>query len=235
MSSFGRRLEELPTFLATIAMVSDDGSQLVNGLRRAERRSPAIYTPTRQLFLRILDGSLSYAGGMGQAHQLADSRERGCAVAVLRQSKRFLETQPKSRIVLLATMTLVLPSGLNLSVGPIWVRHMNFETRLLVLHFWQIALSDRQLSAAAAILRATILMNHVGLASSEIDFISVSNSEMSETRRFQNLQWRQLDPLNEGELTKFAHQIEAGWNAYLHSAPRESNRRNSLPDLFGSH
>lgn len=118
MPDLSKPLEELPTFLATISMVTDDEREIVKGLTQSERKSPPRYDPARQIFLRILTGDLTYDFGLAQALKLSDPIERDCAVSILRAASRFLSTQPAARLETLPAMTATLPNGLDLRVGP---------------------------------------------------------------------------------------------------------------------
>ena len=128
-------------------------------------------------------------------------------------------------------MTPVLPNGLELKVAPVWVRHGD-DPRLLILHFWQTALTPRQLSAAAAILRMALLAHLPRYAGLEIDFVSVAISERTEARRFENFGWKQLAPLEEPGLDRFSQLLAAAWTAYGRIGPREIKRRPSQGGLF---
>jgi hypothetical protein len=128
-------------------------------------------------------------------------------------------------------MVAQLPNGLELKVGPIWLRRLE-EPRLLVLHFWQTPLSVRQIAAAAAILRLALRQHVPRHAFHEIDFVSVAVPELSEARRFRNWDWKQLGPLSEVELLKFSNQLASAWAAYRRRGPREIKPRRSRGELF---
>ena len=231
MPDLSKPLEDLPTFLATISMVTDDELEIVRALTHAERKSPARYDPARQIFLRILSGDLTYEFGFAQAFKLADPIERDCAVSILRAAKGFLNRQVAARLESLPAMTSTLPNGFELKVGPLWIRHCD-NPRVLVLHFWQTALSPRQLSAAGAVLRSALMTCRPQLLGLEIDFISVAIPERLDVRKFQNFGWKQLAPLDEMELLKFSQQIAGAWLAYRRIGPREIRRRPSQAGLF---
>ena len=101
----------------------------------------------------ILEGKLTFKQALGQAKKLSDPIERKCATDILIASRQFLQEEPRSiRVGLFPAMSIDLPNGVELDVSPVWLRHLS-PNRLMILHFWQTPLSERQLSAAAAVLR----------------------------------------------------------------------------------
>jgi hypothetical protein len=224
MTGLSKPLDELPAFLSMISMVADDEREIVKGFTRAERKSPARYEPAKQIFFRILSGDLTYQAGIAQALEVSDPVERNCAVSVLRVANLFLKTQRPGRIARLPFIQTTLPNGLELDVGPVWVRDSDGE-RLLVLHFWRNPLTPRQLSAAGAILRLALLQNRREFALLELDLISAAIPEGSEARRFVNYHWKQLAPLTEDELFKFSQKLRSAWKAYQLIGPRKIKQR----------
>jgi len=228
---FSTPLTELPTFLSTISMVEDDGRQIVESLTQAERKSPSVYEPTRDLFCLVLQGDLCVTQAMVQAHRILDEVERKCAVDVLEASKSFLEKQAAARVGPFPAMNFEIPNGLSLNVAPVWLRHFN-PPRLMILHFWRQPLSDWQLGAASAVLRAALLTHQPDYAMCEIDFISVPHPEASPRRRFEHYDWAKLRPLDNKNLHRFWKQFCGAWSVYQNQEPREIKRRRSA-DLFG--
>lgn len=216
-------LVELPTFLSTISMVVD-GASIVQKLIQAERKSPPVYGPSRDLFLSILKGQLRLDNAVVQARCLADETERRCAVQIIDASERFLRNEPPIVVAELSKLKYALPNGLQLDISPVWLRHFNPE-RLLVLHFWQTPLTERQLSAAAAVLRAALFDVHPQYSSCEVDFISVAFSQFGSGRRFERYNWVRLKPLDDNELRRFWSQFIAAWSQYQRIGPREVKRK----------
>ena len=198
-------------------MVGDDRHSIIQKLRDAERKSPSVYEPTRALFLSVLRGKLDFEKAMQQAWRISDDVEKKCATQVLYASKDFLESQRPAHIAALTGLVFSLPNGLPLSVSPIWVRQSDPD-RILVLHFWQTPFSDWQLSAAAAVLRQVLADYEYG--ASEIDFISVPFSEVSNRRRFELYSWRKLKVMPPDELKRFWDRFISAWNEYQHKGPR---------------
>lgn len=152
-------LTELPTFLSTISMVVDDRPAIVQKLIQAERKSPPVYEPSRELFLKVVEGKLSFDSATVQAQRLADETERRCAAQIMDASAQFLRSERAARVSRFPGLEYTLPNGLHLDVSPVWLRHLD-PSRLMVLHFWQTPLSDWQLSAAAAVLKTALLNRH---------------------------------------------------------------------------
>ena len=214
---FSTPISELPSFLSTISMVSDDKYSIIQKLRDAERKSPSVYEPTRALFLATLEGKINFEKAMQQAWRIPDETEKKCATQVLYASKDFLERQRPAHVAALTGLVFTLPNGLPLSVSPFWIRQCDPD-RILVLHFWQTAFSEWQLSAAAAVLRHA-LDDHE-YAASEIDFISVPFSEALNRRRFEIYNWRTLKPLQSDELKRFWDRFISAWSEYQYKGPR---------------
>jgi hypothetical protein len=223
-SEFSTPLAELPTFLSTISMVKDDRAAIVQSLIQAERKSPSVYEPSRDLFLRVLEGRLDFDKASIQARRLNDEIERRCAIQILDTSEHFLKNEQPVRISRLPGLDYVLPNGLHLNISPIWLRHFD-PCSLMVLHFWQAPLFDRQLAAAAAVLRATLLEALPQYSSCQIDFVSVAFSQFSNRRRFELYNWLKLMPLNEADLHRFWAQFMEAWCQYQHMGPREIKRK----------
>jgi hypothetical protein len=101
----------------------------------------------------------------------------------------------------------------------------------MVLHFWQTPLFDRQLGAAAAVLRTALLEAMPQYSSCQIDFISVAFSQFSNRRRFERYNWVKLMPLNQAELHRFWQQFIAAWSQYQRIGPREIKRK-KITTLF---
>jgi hypothetical protein len=177
-------LTELPGFLSTISMVVDDRSEIIRNLVGAERKSPPVYDPSRDHFCAVLEGKLSFDQAMGQARVLTDETERGCAIAILEASEDFLRKQPPAAIDAFPPMNYRLPNGLALTVSPLWHRRTT-PGRLMILHFWQVPLTPWQLSAAGAVIRATIAKYQPQYLSSELDFISISVPAGRTRRQFE--------------------------------------------------
>src|SRR5207302_1470167 len=105
------------------------------------------YEPAKELFCRVLQGDLSVTQALVQAGNLADPVERKCAADILGASKKFLLAEAPAHIGVFPTMIISIPNGMQLSVSPVRLRHLNPQ-RLMLLHFWQTPLSAWQLSAA---------------------------------------------------------------------------------------
>ena len=223
-SEFSTPLTELPTFLSTISMVRDDRAAIIQSLIQAERKSPSVYEPSRDLFLRVLEGRLDFDRASTQARRLNDEIERRCAIQILHASEHFLKNERPARISRLPNLDYVLPNGLHLNVSPIWLRHFD-PSRLMVLHFWQTPLFDRQLAAAAAVLRTVLLETLPQYSSCQIDFISVAFSQFSNRRQFGVYNWVKLTPLNDTELHRFWAQFVEAWSQYQRMEPREIKRK----------
>jgi len=216
-------LVELPTFLSTISMVAD-GVSIVQKLIKAERKSPPVYGPSRELFLSILRGKLDFDNAVIQARRLTDETERKCAVQIIDASEQFLRNERPVVVTELSHLRYALPNGLQLDISPVWLRHFHPE-RLLVLHFWQTPLTERQLSAAAAVLRAALFEVHPQYSSCEVDFISVAFSQFGSDRRFERNNWVRLKPLGDNELRRFWSQFLVAWSEYHRIGPREIKRK----------
>ncbi len=229
-TKFSTPIDQLPTFLSTISMVGDDRSAIIQKLREAERKSPSVYEPTRELFLTVLEGKLSFEKAMVQAWRVADYTEKKCATQVLEASKDFLQNQRPAYISRLSGMKFTLPNGLPLAVSPVWIRHLNPD-RLLILHFWQASFSQWQLSAAGAVLRSALLDQLPQYAACEIDFISVPFVETANGRRFDKYSWTKLRPLNESETNRFWNRFLSAWTDYQRG-PSRVIRLKRGPTLF---
>jgi hypothetical protein len=217
-------LEELPTFLSSISMVVDDRASIINSLTQAERKSPPKYGPARDLFRRILQGDLSFADALRQAHNVVDPTHRACAVDVLEASSRFLRSETPARVGEFPTMDFSISTDMTLVVAPVWLRHLN-PHRLMALHFWRKPLTARQLGAAAAVLRTALLLHHPEYVGCGLDFISVSHHEGTSGRQFQRYDWASLKPLDEVQLRRFWRQFCEAWSEYQKRAPRTFTRR----------
>lgn len=222
-AEFSTPLVELPTFLSTISMVGDEQSTIVQRLIQAERKSPAVYEPTRDLFLSALEGKLSFEKVMAQAWNLTDETERKCAIQILDASENFLRDERHARVGILRSLKYHLPNGLPLNIAPILLRHFSPE-RLMVLHFWKTPLSQWQLSAAAAVLRSAVNTQLPQLSACEVDFISVAFSPTGNRRQFQKLNWTKLKPLNQVELDRFWNPFLTAWSQYQRGGPRKIKR-----------
>lgn len=227
---FSKPLSELPSFLSTISMVVDDRAAIVQQLIQAERKSPPRYGPTRDLFLRVLEGNFSFDDAFTQSRRLADETERKCAIRVLAASENFLRCERRARVGPFPSMKYFLPNGMQLDISPIWLRHLSPE-RLMVLHFWEAPLSPWQLSAAAAVLRSALHYEHQQYSACEVDFISVALSPFGGQRRFDRYNWSKLKPLRDDELVRFWRHFLGAWSEYHRREPREIRRR-SPEDLF---
>jgi hypothetical protein len=221
---FSMPLVELPTFLSTISMVMDDRTAIVQKLIQAERKSPPVYAPSRDLFLTVLEGKLSFENAVVQARRLIDETERKCATQIVDASEQFLRNERPTYISALPNLKFILPNGLQLDVSPVWLRHFNPD-RLLVLHFWQTPLSGWQFSAAAAVLRAALFEAQPQYSSCEIDFVSIAFSRFGNGRRFERYSWTKLNPLSNTELYKFWKHFLSAWSQYQRLGPREIKRK----------
>ena len=211
-------------------MVGDDHRLIIQGLRNAERKSPPVYSLARDLFLRILQGDMSFDDARTQARRESDLTTRRCALEILDNSQRFLTTEPQSRVSRLPSLRYQLPSELSLDVKPLWVRQLDPE-RLLLLHFWEAPLSARQLRAAAAVIKAAIQLELPQFAACEIDFVSVPFCESRNSREFNRYTWGRLKPLNEEEMNRFWSQLLRAWQDYQKLGPRKLPRKETK-DLF---
>jgi hypothetical protein len=221
---FSKPLSELPTFLSTISMVSDDRAAIVQQLIQAERKSPPIYGPTRDLFLHVLEGKFDFDDAVTQARRLTGETERKCALRVLTASEKFLRSERRAPLGPFPNMRYPLPNGMRLDISPIWTRHLNPE-RLMVLHFWQTPLSERQLSAAGAVLRSALHNEQQQYSACEVDFISVAQSQFGGQRRFDHYNWTKLKPLRGDELARFWRPFLLAWSDYQRRGPREIRRK----------
>jgi hypothetical protein len=212
-------------------MVVDDRAAIVQTLIQAERKSPPVYEPSRDLFLSVLEGKLAFGKAMVQARRLADETERRCAVQIMDASERFLSSERPARISRLPGLIYALPNGLQLDISPVWLRHLD-PSRLLVLHFWQVPLSTWQLGAATAVLRVALLNGQPQYSSCEIDFVSVAFPRLSNRRRFERYNWVKLKLLDPSELGRFWQRFLEAWSHYQRIGPREIRRRRTV-DLFG--
>jgi hypothetical protein len=228
---FSTPLAELPSYLSTISMVVDDGAAIVQKLKEAERKSPPVYGPSRELFLTILKGKLSFDRAIKQARHLTDETERKCAIQILNASRDFLRNERPQLINPVSNLSYILPNGMPLKVTPIWIRRCDPD-RLLALHFWETPLTEWQLGAAAAVLRSALFDLQPQYASCEIDFISVSFSQFYPSRRFERLNWAKLKPLDESGLNRFWSRFIKAWSQYRRIGPREikSKRQRTLFD-----
>jgi len=223
-------LSELPAFLSTISMVVDDRALIIERLIQAERKSPPRYEPAKELFCRVLQGDLSVTQALAQARNVTDPVERKCAVDILEASKKFLFSAAPAHIGLFPSMNISIPNGMQLSVSPVRLRHLNSQ-RLMVLHFWQTPLSTWQLSAAGAVLRAALARNQPDYSNCELDFISVSVPGATSQRRFERYSWAKLKPLNDADLSRFWKQFCTAWSEYQSKGPRQF-RRKRQSDMF---
>jgi hypothetical protein len=223
-------LTELPGFLSTISMVVDDRSEIVRSLIAAERKSPPVYDPARDLFCVVLEGKLSFEKAMGQARAIVDDTERKCAIEILEASEAFLRRQPSAPVGLFPSMNYQLPNGLILDVSPLWHRRTAPE-RLMVLHFWQKPLSAWQLSAAGAVIRTSLMHYRQQYLTCELDFISIPRPEGATRRRFELYNWAKINPLGDADLERFWKQFITAWTLYHRKEPREIRRRRE-PDMF---
>jgi hypothetical protein len=228
--AFSTPLDELPIFLSTISMVTDDRASIVQRLIQGERKSPSRYEPAKDLLCRVLQGDLTLAQAIVQARNVSEPVDRKCAVDVLRASAKFLLAEPPARVGPFPAMSISVPNGLRLAISPIWLRHLDPQ-RLMILHFWLTPLSARQLSAAAAVLRKALLRHRPEYLGCELDFISVSQPETASERQFVRYGWTKLDPLGDADLSRFWKQFCVAWSEYQTRGPREFRRRRQA-ELF---
>lgn len=229
-TNFSTPLTAPPSFLSTISMVSDDVGAIIQSLTQAERKSPSRYEPAKELFLAILEEKLTFMKALEQAKKLPDPIERKCATDILIPSRQFLEKEPRSRIGPFPAMAIDLPNDLELEVSPIWLRHLP-EKRLMILHFWQTPLSERQLSAAAAILRNALTRHRPEYLTCELEFVSVALAANGSVRRFKRYGWDRIRPLSDIELQRFWKPFCDAWSDYKRRGPRQIRRRRD-PGLF---
>ncbi|HYS47793.1 MAG TPA: hypothetical protein VEM36_03340 [Xanthobacteraceae bacterium] len=229
---FSTPLTELPGFLSTISMVVDDGSEIVRSLIAAERKSPPVYDPARDLFCVVLEGKLSFENAMRQARALIDETERACAIEILEASEVFLRKQLPAPVGVFPSKDYHLHNGLTLDVSPLWHRRTAPE-RLMVLHFWRKPLSDWQLSAAGAVIRTALTYHQPQYLACELDFISVPFPEGGTRRRFDQYNWAKIKPLSDVDLKRFWKQFLAAWTVYHRKEPRVIRRRRE-PNMFDS-
>jgi hypothetical protein len=230
-TKFSKPLTEPPAYLSMVSMVGDDEAYTIQQLVHAEQKSPPVYDPTRDLFTSVLEHKFTYQEALREVERLPDETERKCARDVLRASKSFLVGEPAARVGKLEPMSICLPNGMELSVSPVWLRHLA-PRRLMVLHFWQKPLSQWQLGAAAGILIAAMQRDQPLLTSLEIDFISVSKPEDRPQRRFQRLGWAELGPLYGDELQRFLKRFCDAWERYKKRQPRLIKLRQAGPNFL---
>lgn len=229
-TEFSKPLVALPSFLSTISMVVDDRAAIIQQLIQAERKSPPKYGPTRDLFIHVLEGNFTFEEALQQASRVDDPTERRCAIEILSASERFLRVKRAARTGRFPAMQYFIPNGMPLDVSPLWIRHLDPE-RLMVLHFWETPLSPRQLSAAAAVSKLSLLREFPQYSSCELDFISVPLSTSGDRRQFQGYNWTKLKPLSEEALARFWRQFLLAWSDYQRRPPREFRRKRE-PSLF---
>jgi hypothetical protein len=167
---------------------------------------------------------------MYHARRLADATERNCAIDVLNASKAFLIKQPPGKVGQLERMKIRLPNSMDLVVSPVWVRHLDTD-RLMILHLWESALSNWQLSAAGAILLSALRQHKPECASLKLDFISIAVPPHRDKRQLQVYSWESLQPLDDVGLFRFFQRLCAGWKEYRRRGPRPIKKR-AQPDLF---
>jgi len=223
-------LTELPSFLSAVSMVGDDRSRTIQGLVRAEHKSPPRYDLARDLFLDVLRGNFTIESAFSQAQSLPLEIERKCAEEILNTSKSFLSNEPVGRIGLLSPMAIPLPNGMELAVSPVWIRHLS-QPRLMVLHFWRQPLSQWQLSAAAAILISAVKRDEPECRYLDLDFISVAVPDHSPERRFRRYDWYTVKPLEDEDLHRFLGRLCDAWKEYHNRGPRVIKPRRER-DLF---
>jgi hypothetical protein len=229
-TSHSRLLTTFPSFLSTVSIVGDDQNKTIQAFRHAERKSPPVYDPARDLFIRLIQGDFTFEAALDQARLLTDKIERKCATNVLEAAKSFLTSAPPAKLGPLPPMAIRLPNGMELSVSSVWIRHVHPD-RLMVLHLWEKSLSDWQLSAAGAILRMALYRHQPTCARLELDFISVAVPGHSSERRLQNYSWELLKPLDEDGLQRFFKRLCDAWTEYQRQGPREYKKRRP-PDLL---
>lgn len=76
-------LTEFPTFMSSISMVGDDLEFTIQELIRAERKSPPVNDPARELFIQILRGNFAVEVALAQVSAIVDPIERKCALNVM--------------------------------------------------------------------------------------------------------------------------------------------------------
>jgi len=231
-TKLSKLLTEFPSFLSAISMVGDDQEQAIRELQYAERKSPAVYNPARDLFMSVLRGQLDFRSALAQVGWLPDETERKCARDVLEASKSFLMQEGPAEVKPLSRMGIDLPNGMELRVAPVWVRHLS-PPRLLVLHFWREPLSAWQLSAAAAILMSAMKRDKPTCVDLDLDFISVAVPDHSAKRRLRAYNWDTLKRLDDDELRRFLQRLCDAWVEYQNRGPRAYKPR-LHPDLFDS-
>ena len=224
MPEYSQLLDEAPSFLSLVSMVTDDRETIIKDLVHAERKSPSYYEPAIRLFVRALQGDFSFEQTVQQAQKLVDQTERKCALDVLNASERYLRSQSAARMGQISPMTLTLPDGLPFTVSPVWIRHLEPE-RLMVLHVWRQPLSELQLGAAASILRTALVKWQPMHARCELDFISVTVPTYASTRKFLRYSWETARPLDDEELYLFLRRFCDAWSEYQRRGPREVKRR----------
>jgi hypothetical protein len=214
-------------------MVGDDQEHMIRQLTSAERPSPPVYNPARDLFIRVLQGDFSIQRALAETKRLHDETERKCAHDVLVASESFLAREPPAKVGRLDSMEVRLPNGMQLVVSPVWIRHLVPQPRLMILHFWQRPLSDWQLSAAAAILVAAMKRDNPACLSLDIDFLSVAIPDYSAGRRLRVYDWYTLKPLDDEGLSRFFDRLCEAWAAYQRREPRviKSRHNRSLLDV----
>src|SRR3954465_5102435 len=105
---FSTPIIELPSFLSTISMVVDGQTAIVQSLIQAERKSPPVYLPTRDLFLSTLGGKLRFEDIVVQARRLIGETERKCAVQIIDASEQFLRKEKPAHIAELPDLKFTL-------------------------------------------------------------------------------------------------------------------------------
>ena len=229
-TKLSKLLTEFPSFLSAVSMVADDREQIIRELQHAERPSPEVYRPARELFLSVLRGHLDFESALAQAGRVPDEVARRCARDVLRASKSFLMQQQPTEVIPLRGMGIELPNGMELRVSPVWHRRFS-PARVLVLHFWRDALSDWQLRAAAGILRLAPAGDKPACLGLDLDFVSVAVPDHSAARRLRSYTWQTLDPLRGDELDHFLQRLCDAWAKYQERGPRPYKAR-PRRDLF---
>ena len=221
----------LPSYLSAISMVGDDLEYTIRQLTYAERKSPPVYNPARDIFIRVLQGDFDVDRGVTEANRLQDGVERQCAREVLETSRNFLANQPPARVRRLDAMSISLPDGTDLNISPVWIRHLHPQPRLMVLHFWQQALTDWQLSAAGSVLIEALKGHNKNCLGLDLDFVSVAIPDRAASRRLILYDWYKLHPLDSEDLRRFLDRLCAAWAAYQRRERRVIRNR-SGPDLF---
>jgi hypothetical protein len=139
----------------------------------------------RKSFAHCAIHHLSASKALVQARVILDPVERKCAQGIIQACRAFLTRQAPAHVGIFPTMGYSLPNGLNLSISPIWLRHLDPKL-LMVLHFWQKPLSAWQLGAAGAVLRSALTQQQPAFANYEIDFVSVPLPEFARERRLEH-------------------------------------------------